>query len=189
MITLRTFHNGDFIRSAADGGSDPVLAVARTDLMRVVILVPDLDVPFVDPGDPATIQVDALRGEVFHGKVARIANSEDAQKLMRTEVDLPNSGNRLRDGMYGTATLEAAPPSNNLVIPSSCLIVLDPAGQGSVYVVRGGKVHRQVVRAGRDDGGRVEILDGLTPDDQVIVRYTGSIAEGITVKTEPMPAP
>jgi HlyD family secretion protein len=155
----------------------------------VVILVPDLDVPFVDPGDPATIEVDALKGEVFHGKVARIANSEDAQKLMRTEVDLPNPRNRLRDGMYGKVSLEVEPPSDNLTIPSSCLTVLKAGGDGVVYVIRDGKAHRQAVRAGRDDGARVEILEGLDPDDQVIVRYTGSIAEGVAVKTEPIAAP
>jgi HlyD family secretion protein len=98
VVTLRSFHNGDFIRSAAEGGNIPVLSVARTDLMRFVILVPDLDAPFVDRGDPATIQVDALKGQIFRGGVARIANSEDALKLMRTEVDLPNPDNRLRDG-------------------------------------------------------------------------------------------
>ena len=53
---------------------------------------------------PATITFDALAGRVFQGKVARFANSETELKLMRTEVDLPNPKNELRDGMYGTAT-------------------------------------------------------------------------------------
>ena len=110
VVTLRSFHDGDFIRSAADGGAIPVLAVAQTDLMRVVIFVPDLDVPFVNRGDPATLRVDALQGQVFRGVVARFADVENEQKLMRTEVDLPNPDNRLRDGMYGTATIEVAAP-------------------------------------------------------------------------------
>ena len=186
VVTLRSFHNGDFIRSAAEGGNIPVLAVARTDLMRVVILVPDLDVPFVDRGDPATIQVDALKGQIFRGSVARIANSEDALKLMRTEVDLPNPDNRLRDGMYGTATIEAEPPSNNLSLPSSRLIEQTGEGEGAVYVVRDGKARRQVVRVGPDSGSKVEIVEGLKPDDHVIVRYTGSIAEGVAVEISPL---
>ena len=148
------------------------------------ILVPDLDVPFVDRGDPATLRVDALQGQVFRGKVARFANSENEQKLMRTEVDLPNPDNLLRDGMYGTATIEVEPPSQNLRIPSTCLIEQTGQGQGAVYVVRDGKAHRQPVQVGLDDGREVEIVGGLTPEDQVIVRYNGTIADGLAVRAE-----
>lgn len=184
VVTLRSFHDGDFIRSAVDGGAIPVLAVARTDLMRVVIFVPDLDVPFVDRDDPATLRVDALKGQVFRGKVARFADVENEQKLMRTEVDLPNPDNRLRDGMYGTATIEVQPPSRNLRIPSSCLIEQSGQGQGAVYIVRDGKVHRQAIEVGDDNGGEVEIISGLSPDDQVVVRYSGTIDEGLAVRVD-----
>ena len=183
MITRRSFHNGDFIRSAAEGGDTPLLSVDRTDLMRVVIMVPDLDVPFVDRGDTATIEVDALAGRIFEGKVARFANSETELKLMRTEVDLPNPKNELRDGMYGTATIEAEPPSKNLTVPSTCLIEQSDKGLGAVYLVREGKVHRQAVRVASDNGQETEIVEGLSPRDEVIVRYNGSIAEGLAVTT------
>jgi HlyD family secretion protein len=188
VVTLRSFHDGDFIRSAADGGGTPVLAVAQTELMRVVIFVPDLDVPFVDRGDPATLRVDALQGQVFRGVVARFADVENEQKLMRTEVDLPNPDNRLRDGMYGTATIEVDPPSRNLRIPSSCLIEQSGQGQGAVYIVRDGKVHRQAVEVGQDNGGEVEIIGGLTADDEVVVRYNGTIDEGLVVQTDAVKA-
>ena len=186
VITLRNFHNGDFIRSAAEGGLIPVLSVKQNDLMRVIILVPDLDVPYVKRGDPATIRVDALQGRSFEGKIARFANSENEQKLMRTEVDLPNPDNLLRDGMYGTATLRLEPPSNNMTVPSAALIEQDGEGHGAVYVVRDGKAHRQPVQVDLDNGKSVEVVSGLAPDDQVVVRYNGSIAEGLAVQAEPL---
>src|SRR5262249_15012172 len=63
---------------------------------------------------------------------------------------------------------------------------------GTIYVVRDGKAHRVAVRVGRDTGVDAEILEGLSPDDQVIVRYNGSLAEGVAVQSEPdatAPAP
>ena len=158
-----------------------MLSVARTDLMRVVILVPDLDVPFVDPGDPATIRVDALAGRCS-GARSRGSPTPRPSKLMRTEVDLPNPDNRLRDGMYGTATPGGRAP---LEEPDGPLDLPDRAGrqgEGAVYVVRAGKVHRQAVRVAADNGQETEIVEGL-PRDQVIVRYKGSIAEGLAVTT------
>ena len=186
VITLRSFHDGDFIRSASEGGTIPVLSVKQNDLMRVIILVPDLDVPYVKIGDPATIRIDALQDRTFEGKIARFANSENEQKLMRTEVDLPNPDNLLRDGMYGTARLQLEPPSKNLTIPSSSLIEQDSEGHGAVYVVKGGKAHRQPVQVDLDNGKSAEVVSGLSPDDQVVVRYNGTLAEGLAVHAEPL---
>jgi RND family efflux transporter MFP subunit len=186
VITLRSFHRGDFIRSASEGGAVALLAVARTDLMRVVIPVPDTQVPFVDRNDQATIVVDALPGRQFHAPISRFSESEDpANRAMRTEVDLPNPDGKLREGMYGQATilLEPAPPKA-VRVPSSSLLRLSAGGEGEVYVVRDGKAHKVTVHIGMDNGNEAEILAGLTPDDLVIVRYNGALSEGTPVVPE-----
>ena len=46
----------------------PLLTVMRTDRMRVVVQVPDLDVALLDVGDPATVVIDALKGRSFTGR-------------------------------------------------------------------------------------------------------------------------
>jgi RND family efflux transporter MFP subunit len=186
VITKRNFHIGDFIRAATEGGGIPVLSVAREDLMRVVVPVPDLDVPFVEKGDEATIRFDALPGREFHGKVARFSASEESEsRNMRTEIDLPNNDGKLRDGMWGRVTIVLEPPSPNCVtVPSGSLIDQDGSGGGMVYVVRDGKAKKVPVRVGKDDGTSAEILDGVSPSDQVIVRYTGAIEDAAAVTVE-----
>jgi len=187
VVTRRTYHRGDFVRSAAEGGAIPILAVARVDLMRVVLPVPDVDVPFVNRGDAAVFRVVALPGEVFRGVVSRFAETEDPEsRNMRTEIDLPNPAGRLREGMYGRATivLQAAAPGS-VTIPSSGLTRQDQKGEGSVYVVRDGKARKVGVRVGSDSGVEAEILDGLSVDDPVIVRYNGALADGTPVTAEP----
>ena len=73
-----------------------------------------------------------------------------------------------------------------MTVPSACLIEQDGKGDGAVYLVRSGKVHRQRVRVGKDDGRECEIIEGLSLADQVVVRYNGSIAEGLAVETSPL---
>jgi len=191
VITFRGegIHKGAFIRSAADGSSEPLLAVATTDRMRTVVLVPDPDVPFCNVGDPASVKIDALGGRVFKGKVSRMAESEDLKdRTMRVEIDLPNDKGLLRDGMYGRAIIELEPPSKNLTIPSTCLIEQNGQGDGAVFVVRDDKVTRVMVRVGKDSGLRVEVLSGLTEDDWLVAQITSSISEGAVVKPEPAKA-
>ncbi len=187
VVTRRTYHRGDFVRSAVEGDVLPMLAVARIDHMRVVLPVPDVQVPFVDRGDPAVLRIVALPGEEFRGVVSRFAETEDPEsRNMRTEVDLPNPTGRLKEGMYGriTISLQKANP-DSVTVPSSALIRQDNRGEGSVFVVRDGKARKVVVRVGSDNGVTVEILDGLTPDDRVISRYNGAIADGTPVAPQP----
>jgi HlyD family secretion protein len=186
VVTLRSFHRGDFVRSASEGGNVPVLAVAVTDLMRIVLPVPDVDVPFVDKGDKATFQIVALPGRTFEGVVSRFSMSEDPEsRNMRTEVDLPNHDGKLTEGMYGRVTivLRAAAP-DSVTIPSSGLLGQTGKGEGSVYVVRDGKAHKVEVQVGNDNGVETEILGGLKPDDQVITSYNGTVEEGTPVNSE-----
>lgn len=188
IITRRTYHRGAFVRSAADGDGPPVLSVARTDLMRVVVYVPDREVPFVDRGDEVVVRFDALPGEVFKGKVSRYSNLEySANRTMRVEIDLPNPTGRLRQGMYGPVTILLDPPPQDvLTIPSQALDSKSAGGDGEVFVVRDAKAHRVKVRVGKDDGMRVEVLTGLKPDETIVLSYSGSLDDGDPV--EPRPA-
>src|SRR5262245_6281096 len=188
VVTRRSFHVGDFIRDADQGGNTPILIVARTDLMRVVVQVPERDVPYTNVGDPAVVEMDALAGEKFHGKVARIANSEDRlTRTMRTEVDLPNPKNRLRDGMFGRVAITLEAGTGGLTVPSTSVFSDPRSKKPAVYVAKNGKVHRTFVSTGQDDGSMTEILSGLSVDDLVASRAGSDLTDGAEVETEISP--
>lgn len=190
VVTRRNFDHGDFIRAAERGGEMPVLAVARTDLMRVVVQMPDQFVPLVDAGDKATIKIDALPGKTFSGKVARLANAEDAEsRTMRIEIDLPNTTGRLRQGMYGHVDIEFQPQAAVLAIPSSCLVGQSKDGKGSVYVVRENKVYLTPIEIAADNGLQVQVSQGLQAEDEVISRHDGPIQDGVAVEVSKKKSP
>jgi HlyD family secretion protein len=186
VVTKRTFHVGDFIRAADQGGNLPLLTVARTDLMRVIVQVPERDVPYTNVGDPAIIELAALGGTKLQAKVSRIANSEDrATRTMRTEIDVPNTANRLRDGMFGKVTIIVDEGKSGLTIPSSSLVSNPKTKKDAVFVVRDGKARLTPVEVGQDNGPRTEIESGLTAEDQVIVNPTADLTDGSAVEVEP----
>jgi HlyD family secretion protein len=183
-------HKGAFIQSADQGMKEPMLTVARDEIMRTIIPVPDLDVPFAKLGDPAIVRIDALGNREFKGTVSRIADSEDINdRTMRVEIDLenpvvdPNGLTRvLRDGMYGRAEIILEKDTKNLTVPSSAIVDKNPSGDGTVEVVRDGKMYRQKVKVGRDSGIIAEILSGLDPDADVIVQPDVAMADGTPVQ-------
>lgn len=183
VVTRRTLHVGDVVRAVEQGATVPLLTVARTDVMRVVVQVPERDVPYTNVGDPAVVEMAALAGEKFHGKVARFANSEDRlTKTMRTEIDLPNPKNRLRDGMFGRVTITVEEGTTGLTIPSSSVVTDPKTKKPSVFVVKNGKAHRTPVEIGQDDGAHTEILSGLSTDDHVVRRPAEDLANGAEVE-------
>ena len=194
VVTHRAFHPGAFVRSASEGGQASLLTVKRTDLMRVIVQVPDRDVVITSVGDPAEVAVDALGSEIFRGTVARMAESEDpTTRTMRVEIDLPNPKRLLREGMYGTATIVLEPVSHNLTVPPAC--VMEHSGQthGVVYVVRDGLVHRTPVELGADNGSLVEVVSGIRPDDAIVLRracrWKMGLRSSMNLPNPPQPQP
>ncbi len=183
VVTHRTFHKGALIHSAMEGGKQPLLTVKRTDLMRVVVLVPDRDVALTRVGDRAAISVDALNDRSFEGVLARIARAEDAERLMRVEIDLPNPDLLLYDGMYGKATITLGRNPRSLSVPTSCVVEHIGRSHGAVLVVRDGVVHRVEVQLSGDDGTLAEILAGIKPDENLVLRAGTFVKDGLRVAT------
>jgi RND family efflux transporter MFP subunit len=188
VITKRNFFPGDFVKAATEGGQNvPLLTVERTDKMRVVVQVPDRDVPYCDPGDPAFVEIDALPGKKFAAQVSRIASSEDPQtRLMRVEIDLPNPTGKICQGMYGRVTIVLEKSPNLLSVPSSCVVGKTEDGKGEVYVIRDGRAHLTPVQIGTDDGLRTAILAGLKEDDEVVLHPGSALGDGAPVVASPV---
>lgn len=178
IITQRNFFPNDFVRAANEGGAHvPLLTVQRTDRMRVVVQIPDRDVPYCDPGDPAFVEIDALPGQKLSAKVSRVARSEDHDtRLMRVEIDLPNPTGKICNGMYGKVEI-VLERSGFLAVPSSCLVGKAQDKKGQVYVVREGQARLTPVVIGPDNGLEIAILSGLSVSDQVILRPGGGMAD------------
>jgi HlyD family secretion protein len=184
VITQRGYHDGDFIRAGTAGGTQPpVLTVARTNVMRIVVWVPDPDVPYTRAGQKATLRVASMPGRTFTGKVSRTAGAEDPNsRTMRTEVDLPNPDGLLKEGMFGKLTIHLGRSEYGLTIPSDCLFGPEKQNKRSVYVVKGGKAVQVAVLVGQDDGIRAEALDGLEADDLVNEQHDPGLANGVPVE-------
>jgi HlyD family secretion protein len=190
VITLRTFHRGDFIRGADQTSVQPMLRVERTDVVRLVIYVPDTDVPLTQVGAETVTTIETLPGHRFEGKVSRIAVSEDQKtKTMRTEVDLPNDQQLLRNGMFGrTKLILRAGNSDAFTIPSTALVGSTKENKGTVFTVSDGVARKRSVTVNLDNGVFAEVRDGISANDFVIVGNNNSLADGVRVKATEVPS-
>jgi HlyD family secretion protein len=185
VVTKRFFHKGAFIKTPEQGGVTPVYTIQRTDLMRLVIQVPDADAKYADKGDPVDVTFPNLPGESFPGlKISRTTKSQDeSSRTRRVEIDLPNPKNLVCDGMYGDATIHLQAPNKNYFrLPASC--VHKEGNKFVVYVVRkpNDVVRIVPVEVSLNDGNTAEIKSGVSTSDLVVLGSVESLREGAAVK-------
>ena len=182
VVTGRYVDPGALIQAATSSTQgQPVVTVQNLDTIRVYVSVPELDVPFVHIGTPASLTTAAYPRKVFKAAVTRFAEAlEPSTRTMKTEIDLRNFQHVLRPGMYGDVTLEIEKLPNVLVIPDYALAV--EGSKRLVWVVRDGTAHRVQVETGLDDGNQVEVRSGLKGGEQVVVAGKDGLAEGKAVQ-------
>ncbi len=91
VVVKRKVDVGTFVQNASTGQSEPILTIARNDVVTLVMKVPDNAAPFVTKDTEAIVQIDELPGVVIRGKVTRFSPwIQNHDRTMRVEVDLYN---------------------------------------------------------------------------------------------------
>ena len=93
IVVRRNVDPGFFVQNAGNGHATPMLTIQRSDIVTIVMHVPDIYAPFVTPQTEAIFETPTLPGVKIHGKVTRYPDSLVNPRKDRTlpvEVDLWN---------------------------------------------------------------------------------------------------
>jgi RND family efflux transporter MFP subunit len=181
VVTRRNTDLGNLI-SASNGGQE-LFRVARTDILRVNVYVPQAYAAFVQEGSTAYLDFAEFPGEKIEGKVAHIAGGIDsATRTLQTEIDVDNKDGRLFPGAFANAHLFLPLKKAPTVVPVNALIFRSAGSQVAVVDAQG-VVHLKNVTIGQDYGTSLEITSGVTKADRIIVNPSDSLAEGTKVQT------
>ncbi len=190
IVTQRNTDIGDLINAGSastNNTAKELFHIASVDQLRVFVAVPEVYAPDIHNGDTATLTLDEYPGQTFTGVVTRNSGSIDpSSRTLNVEVDVNNHNGKLLPGAYVFVHFKIPMQSRELSIPSDALIF---RAQGlQVGIVRNGHVHLQTITIGKDNGKSVEVATGLSPNDQVILSPSDSLAEGQPVRIATQPA-
>ena len=177
VITRRNVDVGDLIEAGSGPSGRPLFQLAQTDPLRVYINVPQAYEQMIRPGQQAVITQAEIRDRTFSGKVTRTSDAIDAAtRTMQIEVMLANRDNALMPGALVQVTLPLT-TSQSLVVPANTLLFRSE-GVRVALVDASGRVHLQPVRLGRNLGETMEVLDGVSAADRLVLNPSDSLAEG-----------
>jgi membrane fusion protein, multidrug efflux system len=171
IITKRMVDTGAFI-PAATAGSTPqsaaIVTIADFNTVRLQVPIPESESSLVTNGEPVEFSVDGLPDQKFDGTITRFSYAlDETSRTMLAEIEVPNPKLTLRPGMYATVRIGIERKADALLLPTDA-VVTEKAGT-SVFVIDEGKAKKNRVQTGFDDGTHVEIVNGLKPDQQVIL--------------------
>lgn len=171
-----------------------VVTVVDLSVLELVGSVGTHQVSALKPGQPVQVRVEG-QGAAVNGRIDRIAPmAEPGTRGIRVAVTLDNPGEVFRAGQYASAVVQIDESAPRLTIPATALA--QASGQDYVWVITGEGDQRTLVRktvtTGRRDNasGRVEVVQGLAPDAQLLAARFDNLREGaraavVAVKTAP----
>lgn len=192
FAAVRSPLSGTVLRRLVDVGDyaesgDELLQVGELTPLEVTIDISDRDLSQVRVGQPVTVRLDAFPGEDFAGQVTRIAPVADAaSRLIPVEIQIPNQSQAIGSGLLARVTLQSG-TDTTVAIPNRALEVAADSAQPTLFVVTPtgeseATVQRRTVTLGRQSQKQTEIVSGLAPGEVVVVRSSGTLAEGQTVR-------
>lgn len=182
VITARNTDIGDLINSGSNtAAKTDLFHIAQPGTLRVYVNVPEEYSRGITVGMTPHITLAEFPGRKFQGKLVRTADAINmTTRTLLIEVDVDNPSGTLLTGSYAEVHLAIPTLASTLLIPVNGLIF---RAEGlHVGIVRNGKVVVAPVTAGHDFGDQIEILSGLSTDDQVIINPPDSIVNGQPVQ-------
>lgn len=128
VIVARTTDPGRFVSTGSGGSTEPLITVARTDLVTVVAKVPDNAAPFVSWETQSLVEFAQLPGVTVRGPITRFSRVIDpADQTMRVEVDVFNGTREEYRRMMNRAAVES---NISPIVPLDPLAAVVAAGAG-----------------------------------------------------------
>ncbi len=176
IVTERNVKVSDLVNTTR-----PLFRIVDLSVLQAEIHIPEQDYAKVEEGQEAVLTVDALGGASFRGRVERKSPVIDSLSgTAEVTVRVENPDGRLRPGMFVRVRIVTGRHPEALVVPREAILM--EGERKAVYVVRDGVARRVFPRTGFQDRERVEILDGLTEQDAVIVRGHLGLQDGTRVR-------
>ncbi len=178
-ITARNTDVGELI---AAGNGKELFRLAQTGTLRVYVRVPQTAAAAVAPGQKAEMFIAELPGRVFPAKVVRTsgAMSADSRTLL-TELAVDNSRGEILAGCFAQVRFSETALAAVLALPANTVLFRSEGTQVGV-VGADGKVALRNVTLGRDFGPTIEILEGVSAKDRVILNPADSLVSGTVVR-------
>jgi HlyD family secretion protein len=175
-VLSRDVEIGSPVSSILNLGANATLVMTLGDIDQVFVRgkVDEADIGRVRLGQPARIRVETFKDKTFNGRVTQISPmgvEKDNVTNFEVRVSIDNPGKELKANMTANAEIVLEEHPNALIVPEAA-ITYDAQKNAFVEILAPGAKNgrkKVQVKLGVGNGTKMQILDGLTQGDKVIL--------------------
>ncbi|NGY36817.1 efflux RND transporter periplasmic adaptor subunit [Flavobacterium sp. XN-5] len=163
------------------GAATQMFEIVNVSKLKLKVAINETQVAGLRIGNAVNVTASVYPDANFAGKITFIAPKADASLNFPVEIEIANnSTNDLKAGMYGTAVFASKQQKQSMmVVPRNAFI--GSVSSNQVFVAENGVAKLKTVTAGRILGDKVEIIDGLSDNEIVIVTGQINLTDGTKV--------
>ena len=183
LMEVRAPFAGEIVERSAVRGAlvevgKPLFTLVDRSNMWAMLNLPESALARVRIGQTVELQVEALPGRTFKGKLTWIAAEVDERtRMARARAELPNPDGVLRARMFAKARILARTGERTVLLPTSAICAIE--GKPFVFVKLADDLFEaRAVALGVKFDGQLQVLEGLKPDETVVVNH------GFAVKSQ-----
>jgi len=179
MPTTGPISPGSFVSNGT-----PIFTIVDLKSMLMLTKVDETDIAKIQPGQPASVTLEAYPGKDFTGKVIKVADTattnEAGATAFEVTLQLNPSDIRLKIGMSATANVVIATKQAAEVVPIDALV--EKKGKKYVFKVVDGKALLTEVKLGLTTEEDIEVVEGINMGDRVVTKGVERLKDGQGVK-------
>jgi len=186
VITKRFADPGAMIQAGTSSSTQamPLVRLSELDKLRLAFPVSMSSVDKVKVGDDVEIRCTAFPTP-FHAKVSRLSKKVDMEtRTMLAEADVPNPDFKIIPGSYASVRLRTASREHVIAVP---IQAVSREKGGRVFVVNAQmEIEERPVKLGLETPSKVEILEGLSENELVLIGGRNRLKPGQKVEPKLM---
>lgn len=180
VIGIKLVKEGDQVMSQVGGGVNPVFVIYDIDKVKVYADIPEKYYSSLDAGMPARIYLDAYPDEVFTGVVNKIRPVMDPlSRTTQIEIVLQNRSHRIKPGMFAKVDIALKKVPNAVIVPFDSVL---GDREKFVFVSENSTAKRRPVVLGLQQENKVQIKEGVSVSDKIIVNGQRVVKDGSKIK-------
>ncbi|MBI2114358.1 MAG: efflux RND transporter periplasmic adaptor subunit [candidate division NC10 bacterium] len=185
---IRAPFSGVIAEKAANVGrytkkGDRIATIVRIDPLRIELTIPEGAVAAVRKGQKVSFAVQSHPDRQFEGTIAYVGPAVRTEsRVLVVEAIVPNPRELLQPGLFATARIELPAARPSVMVPAAA--VKNEGGVFKLFVANEATAEVRIVQTGREAGGSVEILRGLSAGERVVSSQANGLTDGAAIAVQ-----
>ena len=172
-----------YTRDVQLSSGSSIVSIMNYDQMIMEINLPESAIDEVKPGQEVAITHYTLPKDTIKGTVSELSPAISPEtRTFKGKLLIDNKDLLLRPGMFVKADIVVDQAENTIVIPKE--LVMNNRGRKHVFVEERGVAYMRNIRTGMEDNGNIEVLEGMSMQDQLVTRGYETLRDGSKVKIQ-----